>query len=46
MEDGSQIRFWEDKWLGDETLMDQYLDLFRIVHGKHDTMAHILSSIP
>ena len=46
VENGSQIRFWKDKWLGDETLMDQYPDLFWIVHGKHDTVAHILSFIP
>ena len=46
VENGSQIRFWEDKWLGDTTLMNQYPNLFQIARGKHDTMTHVLSSSP
>ena len=46
MKNGTQVRFWKDKCLSDVTLMDQYPDLFRIVRGKHDTVANVLSTIP
>ena len=29
--DGSEIRFWEDKWLGQSTLREQYPALYTIV---------------
>jgi hypothetical protein len=28
---GEQTRFWEDTWLGDKPLAQQYLSLFNIV---------------
>jgi hypothetical protein len=37
---GNQIRFWEDKWLGNQKLKDQFL------WRKHATVAKVLSSNP
>jgi hypothetical protein len=31
LQDGKQIRFWEDKWLGDSSLKEQYPNLYNIV---------------
>ena len=36
---GSQIRFWGDKWLGSIPLKDKFPGLFNIVRRKHDTVA-------
>jgi hypothetical protein len=36
---GSKIRFWEDKWLGNVTLREQYPALYSIVRHKGDTIA-------
>jgi hypothetical protein len=44
--DGSEIRFWEDKWLGNTTLHEQYPTLYSVVHHKGDTLAHVLGSSP
>jgi hypothetical protein len=44
IKDGSEIRFWEDKWLGNAALREQYPALYRIVRDKNDTLAHVLSS--
>jgi hypothetical protein len=30
IQNGSQIRFWEDRWLGNRTLRDQYFGLYNI----------------
>jgi hypothetical protein len=43
---GEGVRFWEDKWLGDQTLASQYPQLYNIVHRKHDTVANVMSSTP
>ena len=44
--DGSEIRFWEDKWLGQSTLSEQYPALYSIVRNKSDTIAKVLGSSP
>jgi hypothetical protein len=44
--DGSEIRFWEDKWLGNASLREQYPALYAIVRHKSDTLAHVLGSNP
>jgi hypothetical protein len=44
--DGSEIRFWEDKWLGNASLREQYPALYAIVRHKGDTRAHVLDSNP
>jgi hypothetical protein len=40
--DGSQIRFWEDRWLGNSTLREQSPALYTILWHKRDTI-YILS---
>jgi hypothetical protein len=44
--DGSEIRFWEDKWLGNTTLREQYPALYNIVCYKEDTLAKVMGSNP
>jgi hypothetical protein len=44
--DGSEIRFWEDIWLGPTPLRDQYPALYSIVRQKGDTLADVLESFP
>ena len=44
IEDGSQVRFWEDTWLENSSLRDQYLQLNDIVRKKQDTVADVLST--
>jgi len=44
IKDGSQIKFWEDVWLGNRSLHEQYPQLYNIVRKKQDTMAEVLSS--
>ena len=44
--DGSEIRFCEDKWLGNTTLKDQYPALYSIVRHKSDTLAMVMQSSP
>jgi hypothetical protein len=46
IKDGSEVRFWEDKWFGTTTLQEQYLALYVIVRHKGDTIAHVLESNP
>ena len=42
--DGSQVRFWEDTWLENSPLWDQYPQLYNIVREKQDTVADVLST--
>jgi hypothetical protein len=44
IKDGSQIRFWEDKWLVNMPLRDQYPQLYNIARKKQDTVAEVLST--
>jgi hypothetical protein len=46
IKDGSQIRFWEDKWLVNTTLREQYPALYSIVHHKSDTIATVMQDSP
>ena len=32
---GSQTKFWEDKWLGNFALKEQYLSLYNIIRKKN-----------
>uniref|UniRef100_A0ACD5Y0N7 Uncharacterized protein n=1 Tax=Avena sativa TaxID=4498 RepID=A0ACD5Y0N7_AVESA len=43
---GSQIRFWEDIWLGQTTLHEQYPALYSIVRHKGDTLSTVLGTNP
>ena len=42
IKDGSQVRFWEDIWLGNSPLREQYPELYNIVRKKQDTVAEVL----
>ena len=44
IKDGSQVRFWEDIWLGNRSLRDKYPQLYNIVRKKQDTVADVLST--
>jgi hypothetical protein len=46
VQDGNQIRFWEDLWVGDKPLMRKYPTLYNIVRKKNVTVAHVLSTTP
>jgi hypothetical protein len=46
IKDGSQVRFWEDKCLGNDSLMSQYPGLYNIVRPKFLTISEALSSYP
>ena len=46
IKDGSEIRFWEDKWIGVATLREQYPALYNIVRHKNDMMATIMETSP
>jgi hypothetical protein len=46
IKEGSGICFWEDKWLGNITLQEQYPALYRIVYHKGDTIASVMESSP
>ena len=41
---GSQVRFWEDIWLGNRPLRQQYPQLYNIVRNKQDTVGQVLST--
>jgi hypothetical protein len=43
---GQNTRFWEDTWLGDLPLKDQYPTLYNIVNHTNVTVAHVMGSTP
>jgi hypothetical protein len=43
---GMDTRFWEDTWLGDKPLSQQYPSLYSIVQWKQVLVANVLSHIP
>jgi hypothetical protein len=44
--DGSQIRFWEDRWLGGVHLKEVYPSLYNIAYRKQSTVAEVVQSVP
>jgi hypothetical protein len=46
IKDGSEIRLWEDKWLGATSLREQYPALYSILHHKGDTTTKVLETSP
>jgi hypothetical protein len=42
----TQIRFWEDAWLGDVAFRDQYPTLYNIVRKKSASVNVVLQSNP
>lgn len=43
---GSQTRFWKDKWLENFSLKDQYSSLYNIARKKHIRIAQDFSTPP
>jgi hypothetical protein len=43
---GSAVRFWEDVWLGDSLLANQYPSLYNIVQHKNVLVATVLAQSP
>jgi hypothetical protein len=43
---GKSTRFWEDTWLGDKPLVQQYPSLYNIIHRKQVLVADVLSHAP
>jgi hypothetical protein len=46
LNNGQQIRFWEDVWIGTVSFQQKYPSLYNIVRKKNDTVASVLSSVP
>ena len=46
IKDGSEIRFWEETWLGNAPLKDQYPALYNIARNKSDTIAVVSGISP
>ena len=42
LQDGKQVRFQEDKWLGMYTLKEQYPNLYNIVRRKNATVDDVI----
>jgi hypothetical protein len=43
--DGSQIRFWEDTWLDNAPLREQYPALYNIVLHKSNIIATVVATV-
>jgi hypothetical protein len=46
IQDGIQITFWKDSWLGATPLKQQYPNLYNIVQRKNAMVANIFSLRP
>jgi hypothetical protein len=46
LQDGSQIRFWEDCWIGVQSFEKEYPNLYNLVRNKNEVVAKIMSGIP
>jgi hypothetical protein len=46
LNNGTQIRFWEDKWISNTSFWDKYPSLYDIVRRKSDIVPSVLSTIP
>jgi hypothetical protein len=44
--DGQSARFWEDTWLGDSPLANQYPALYNLVHRKQVSVANVMGQVP
>jgi hypothetical protein len=46
LNNGKQIRFWEDRWLGNQSFQHQYPSLYTLVRRKSATVESVLSMVP
>jgi hypothetical protein len=42
---GKNVKFWEDRWLGNFTLQNRFPYLYCIVRRKNDSVASVMSSV-
>ena len=43
---GEQVRFWEDKWLVYYSFKDRYPSLYSIVRKRNFSIAYVMSTVP
>jgi hypothetical protein len=41
LNNGTQIRFWEDKWLGHQAFKTRYPNLYNVVRKKQAIVAEV-----
>jgi hypothetical protein len=46
LNNGKQIRFWEDKWLGNYSFQQQYPSLYNLVRKKSAIVESVLRTMP
>jgi predicted secreted Zn-dependent protease len=46
VKNGTQTRFWEYLWIGQETLMKRFSSLYNLVRKKNASVAQVLSTTP
>jgi hypothetical protein len=46
VKDGTNTRFWEDTWVGDQPLKVRYPNLYNIVRDPHATVSKVLATNP
>lgn len=46
LHDGSQVRFWEDRWLGNQSLDKKYPSLYNLVRNKNEVVAKVVGRVP
>jgi hypothetical protein len=46
LNNGANIRFWEDIWTGNNPLKQQYTHLYRIARHKQDIVVSVFMSVP
>jgi hypothetical protein len=46
IKDGTNVRFWDDTWVGDKPLKVQYPNLYNIVRDPHANVSKIMATIP
>jgi hypothetical protein len=46
LNNGKQIGFWEDRWLGNQSFQHQYPSLYTLVRRKSATVESVLSMVP
>jgi hypothetical protein len=43
---GKNVKFWEDRWMGNFSLKELYPTLFAITRKKHISVASVLAQYP
>jgi hypothetical protein len=46
IKDGTQVRFWQDRWLGNSILREQYPCLSNMARHEQDNAANVFSTSP